>query len=259
MKLKKSYKKTQLPKISIITPVMNEAWNLKKCLKSVSNQNYPKKKIEHIVIDGGSIDNTVSIIKKNKKMIKYWHSKKDKGLYDAMNIGLQKCSGEIVGILNSDDFYYKNTFKIVAKYFNNYKIDFLFGSVVKQKVFHNFYPEKLWYTFNIYPSHSVSFFIKKKTQKKIGKYNLKFKYSADSDLFYRMITKYNLVGTATKRSEIFGKFNLFGISSRVPFLTKVFEEIKIRLFNKQNFIQVFLVTIAYLTYYSIKQIIKKFN
>ena len=77
-----------------------------------------------------------------------------------MNIGLKKCTGEIIGILNCDDFYYKNTFKIVAKYFALSNIDFLFGSVVKQKIFHSFYPTKLWYTFNIYPSHSVSFYKK---------------------------------------------------------------------------------------------------
>ena len=81
MKLKKSYKIHNLPKISIITAVMNGDKYLEKCLKSVSGQNYPKKKIEHIVIDGGSTDNSVSIIKKNKKNIKYWHTKKDNGLY----------------------------------------------------------------------------------------------------------------------------------------------------------------------------------
>jgi len=259
MKSKKLYTNIKLPKISIITPVMNGEKQLEKCLKSVSNQNYPKKYIEHIVIDGGSTDNSVSIIKKNKKNIKYWHTKKDRSLYDGINIGLQRCTGDIIGILNSDDYFYKNTFKTISKYFNKSNIDFLFGSVAKKKIFHNFYPSKLWYTFNIYPSHSVSFFIKRKIHKKIGNYNLKFKYSADRDLFYRMIAKFKLVGMATKRSEVFGKFNLFGISSRVPFLTKIYEEFRIRIFNRQNFFQVFLVTIAYLAYYLLNKIIKRFN
>jgi glycosyltransferase involved in cell wall biosynthesis len=259
MKLKKSYKMIKHPKISIITPVMNGEKFLERCIKSIANQNYPINKIEHIIIDGGSTDGSVSIIKKNKKQIKYWHSKKDKGLYDAMNIGLKKCSGDIIGILNSDDFYYKNTFKTVSKYFKNLKIDFLFGSAVKQKVFHHFYPHKLWYTFNIYPSHSVSFFIKRKSHKKIGEYNLKFKYSADRDLIYRMINKYKLIGVATKKTEVFGKFNLFGISSKVSFMTKILEETRIRIFNKQNFIQVFSVMTTYLVYNFIKKTIKKFN
>ena len=242
-------KRKKIPKITIITPVLNGDKYLEKCIKSVAKQSYPKKKIEHIVIDGGSSDNSIKIIKKYTKYIKYWHSRKDKGIYDAMNIGLKKSSGEIIGILNSDDFYYKNTLKIVAKYFNKSKIDFLFGSVLKQKIFHNFYPEKLWYTFNIYPSHSVSFFITKKGQKKIGFYDLNFRYSADRDLFYRMIKKYKLFGLPTKRAEVFGKFNLYGISSNISFSTKLFEESRIRLNNKQNFFQVVLISIIYFCYF----------
>ena len=64
------------PKISIITPVMNGEKFLERCIKSIANQNYPINKIEHIIIDGGSTDGSVSIIKKNKKQIRYWHSKK---------------------------------------------------------------------------------------------------------------------------------------------------------------------------------------
>ena len=256
---KNSFVKKRYPKISVITPVLNSEATLEKCLKSVQNLKYPKEKIEHIVIDGKSKDKSIKIIKRYNKRLKYWHSKKDKGLYDAMNIGLKKCTGDIIGILNSDDFYYKNTFQIVAKYFNLSQIDFLFGSVLKKKIFHSFYPKKLWYTFNIYPAHSVSFFIKKKAQKKIGKYNLNFKYSADRDLFYRMIKKHNMIGKATKRSEVFGKFNIYGYSSKVSFFNKVLEEFRIRLNNKQNIIQLVFVTIAFVSYYLINKISKNFT
>ena len=101
-------KKNTLPKISVITVVLNNDKYIERCLKSVINQNYPKNKIEYIVIDGGSIDKTVSLIKKFQKKITYWHSKKDMGLYDAMNFGIKKSTGDIIGILNSDDFYNKN-------------------------------------------------------------------------------------------------------------------------------------------------------
>ena len=80
-------------------------------------------------------------------------------------------------------FIIKNTFQIVAKYFNLSQIDFLFGSVLK--IFHSFYPKNCG-TLSIFIQSFVSFFIKKGS-KKIGKYNLNFKYSADRDLFYRMI------------------------------------------------------------------------
>jgi glycosyltransferase involved in cell wall biosynthesis len=242
----------KLPKISIITVVLNGEKTINKCIRSVIHQSYPSHKIEHIIIDGASTDKTVLIIKKYQKKIKYWHSKKDAGLYDAMNIGLRKCTGNIIGILNSDDFFNKNALKVVSKYFINHKIDFLFGSVIKNRVYHNFFPNKLWYTFNIYPSHSVGFFITNKAQKKIGNYNTKFKYSADRDLIYRLIKKYRLRGLATKKREVLGTFNLKGLSSKLSFTEKTLEEIRIRLSNKQNMIQIISVTIVFLIYYFFK-------
>jgi glycosyltransferase len=227
------------PKISIITAVLNSRSTILRAINSVKKQNYNKNKIEHIIIDGGSNDGTVEIIKKHHKKLKYWHSKKDNGIYDAINIGLKKCTGEIIGILNADDFFYKNTFSIVAKYFLKKDIDYLFGSVLKKRVYHNFFPEKIWYTFNICPSHSVSFFIKKKSQDKIGKYNSQFKYSADRDLFYRIIKK-NLKGISTKKNEIFGKFSSNGISSKISFFRTLLEEFKVRI-NNQSFVLALLI------------------
>jgi glycosyltransferase involved in cell wall biosynthesis len=254
IKTKKKYLK-----ISIVTVCLNSEKTIKRCLESVISQNYPNNKIEHIVIDGASTDSTVSIIKKKIKHIKFFQSRKDHGIYDAMNIGIKKCTGDVIGILNSDDFFYKNTFKTVAKYFNQSKIDYLFGSVLKGRVYHNFLPHKLWYTFNIYPSHSVSFFIKKKTQNEVGKYNIKFNYSADRDLFYRLIRNKKFVGTSTNKNEIFGKFDLYGISSKVSFFQKNLEEIRIRLSNKENFLKVFLLFFVYFFYFSLKKIISFFK
>ena len=110
MKKKKLSLITKYPKISVITPVLNGEKTLEKCLKSVLQLKYPKQKIEHIVIDGNSKDNSLRIIKKYKKNLKYWHSKKDRGLYDAMNIGLKIWQCEIIGILNCDEF-------LLQKYF----------------------------------------------------------------------------------------------------------------------------------------------
>ena len=247
------------PKISIITVCLNSEKTILRCIDSVLQQNYPKNKIEYIIIDGGSKDKTLKYIKKKIHKIKYFESKKDNGIYDAMNKGLKKCKGEVIGILNSDDFFYKNTFKIVAKYFYQLKIDYLFGSVLKKRIYHNFFPQRLWYTFNIYPSHSVSFFIKRKVQKKIGKYNIKFFYSADRDLIYRLIQNKKFIGTSTKKNEIFGKFDMHGISSKVSFFQKNIEEIRIRLSNNENFFKVFLLLFIYLFYSLIKKIISFFK
>ena len=109
--------------ISICTPTFNSEKYLEKTIKSVIGQGYGN--IQLIIIDGGSTDGTIKIIKKYKKYINYWVSEKDKGIYDAWNKGIKVAKGEIFGILSSDDFYYKNTFSIVNKYFQKFpKINF---------------------------------------------------------------------------------------------------------------------------------------
>ncbi len=253
--LKKNSNK--LPIISIITVVLNGEKTLKKCIQSVINQSYPQNKIEYIVIDGGSRDRTISIIKKYAKKISYWHSKKDRGLYDAMNKGIKKSSGEIIGILNADDFYYKNALYIVKKYFENKKIDFLFGTVRKDRILHGFWPKKINWKFNIYPSHSGGFFIRRKAQKKIGYYNLKFKYSSDRDLIYRMIKVHKLRGICTKKQEVLSKFDVGGISSRVNFFERLIEEMSIRLHNKQNIFFIILLFLIHIINKIINLIFKK--
>ena len=162
-------------------------------------------------------------------------------------------------MLNSDDYFFKNTFNIVNNYFHNYKIDYLFGSVIKNRVYHNFFPNKIWYSFDYYPSHSVSFFIKRKIQNKIGKYNIKFKYSADRDLLYRLIKNKNYVGIATEKKELFGKFCMTGVSSRLNFFKKNLEETKIRFNNNENLIKILLMLIVYLSYYFFRKITNLFK
>ena len=235
-------KKNKKILFSIITVSLNQPKIINN-FNSLKNQTY--RNFEHIVIDGGSTDKTTKIIKKNSKNISYWQSKKDKGIYDAINIGIKKSKGRIIGILNADDIYYKNALKIVKKYFENKNIDFLFGTVKKDRVLSGFWPNKIKWKFNIYPSHSGGFFITRKAQKKIGFYSLKFKYSSDRDLIYRMIVKYKLNGTCTKRNEVLSKFDTIGISSKVGFFERLYEETRIRLNNNQNIFFVFFLTIAH--------------
>ena len=240
-------------KISIITVTKNSEKFLEKNILSVNNQVY--KNYEHIIIDGGSTDKTLNIIHKHRKKIKYFISEKDKGLYDAMNKGIKYCSGDIIGILNSDDIYYKNALKIVNKYFSKYqKLDFLFGSVYKYKLLHGYHPEKIKWTFGFYSTHSVGFFIRKNSHKKVGYYNIKYKYSADYDLFYRLIIKNKMSGMATNKNEIFGKFRSGGLSSRIRYFDFLKECNQIRLDNGQNFFIVNLIFLARL----IKNIKKMF-
>ena len=229
------------PKFSLITVVLNNKELLEKTIESVLNQNF--KNFEYIIIDGGSNDGTLEILKKYNNKIDYWLSERDNGIYDAFNKGMELSKGEYLGIINSDDTYRSNALDIISKYTNkNENIDFIFGSVQKRwGLLSGYKPWKIFFTWGFYTSHSTGFFIKKTSAKKVGLYNLKYKHSSDYDFFYRMIVKCKLNGIATKKNEQFGIFRRGGHSSRVDFKEHFFEEITIRLDNKQNKFLVFLI------------------
>ena len=246
--------KKNLPLVSIITVVLNNKKFLEQSINSVLNQSY--KNYEHIIIDGKSTDGTVEILKKNNSKIDYWVSKKDRGIYNAMNNGIKLSRGSLIVILNSDDIFYKHALKIATSYFNRYKnIDFLFGSVIKYKLLYGYRPWKIHWSFGFYSTHSIGFFIKKKSQKKVGYYNTKYKISSDYDFFYRMIVKYKLKGMATKKNEIFGKFRRGGFSSKISFMDYLSETIKIRLDNGQNILLVSTIFLLKYAKYLINKII----
>ena len=237
-------------KFSIITVTKNSEKYLKDCILSVKNQSY--KNYEHLIIDGNSSDKTIKIIKSFRGKIKFYRNRNDKGLYDAMNLGIKKASGELIGILNSDDIYYKNTLKIVNSYFNkNRNLDFLFGSVYKHKLLYGYNPKIIDWSFGFYTTHSIGFFIKNKSLLKVGLYDLRYKYSADYDLFIRLIKKFKMKGVATKKTEIFGKFRSGGLSSKIKFIDYLKECNKIRINNDQNIIFVYIIYII--------RILKNFN
>jgi glycosyltransferase involved in cell wall biosynthesis len=228
-------------KISIITVVKNGEEHIESNILSLFAQTY--KNYEHIIIDGVSTDNTKKIIDKYSKKISKIIYEPDNGLYDAMNKGINLASGDVIGILNSDDYFYPNALKIVSSYFQkNNEIDFLFGSVNKyNKIYSGYYPRKLYWTFGFYSSHSVGFFIKRKSQLEVGPYNTKYKYSADYDLFYRMIMKKKMKGCATKKDEVIGYFRSGGLTDRINYIDYLNENTQIRLDNKQNFILVKII------------------
>ncbi len=117
------------PKITIVTPSFNQGIFLEETILSVLNQNYPN--LEYIIIDGGSSDNSINIIKKYEKHLTYWISEKDNGQSDAINKGIIMATGDIFNWLNSDDFLSPRALFIVAEQFKNTKI-----SVVCGKTYH---------------------------------------------------------------------------------------------------------------------------
>jgi glycosyltransferase involved in cell wall biosynthesis len=111
-------------KISIITPSYNYGRYIEEAILSVLNQNYDN--FEHIIIDGGSTDNTIEILKKYPHLV--WISEKDEGQSDAINKGFKKATGDIIGWLNSDDFYLPDTFSRVAEAFSGNGVDAVYGN-----------------------------------------------------------------------------------------------------------------------------------
>ncbi len=114
-------------KVSIITVVYNGIAHLEQTIQSVLAQNYDN--IEYIIIDGGSTDGTVELIKKYEDQIAYWVSEPDAGIYNAMNKGISKASGEIVGLINADDWYEENAIAIVVDTFEKKEADVIHGSM----------------------------------------------------------------------------------------------------------------------------------
>lgn len=186
-------------KVSIITVSYNSSLTIKDTIEYVLNQNYTN--IEYIIIDGFSTDNTVDIIKKYEPFFNgrmKWISEKDKGLYDAMNKGIQISSGDVVGIINSDDFYHRtDIIAKVADAFKNDEIQAVYGDVrfvnpdnlnktVRYYSSKRFFPELFRYGFM--PAHP-SFFTYKKYFDMYGYYQTNYKIAADYELLVRFLYK----------------------------------------------------------------------
>jgi glycosyltransferase involved in cell wall biosynthesis len=187
-------------KLSVITVCYNSAKTLEHTIKSVKNQNYSL--FEHIIIDGGSTDNTIELLKPlniNDNFI--YISEPDGGIYDAMNKGISMASGDIIAILNADDFYpHSCIFQEVIDLFNTYSdVDFLIGgvkfvdkiettNVVRSIESNGFSPWMI--RFGFMPPHPASF-IKKNCYERLGLYNTKYRIAADFDLFVRLFYSSN--------------------------------------------------------------------
>ena len=241
-------------KLSIITVVKNDEKNIEKTIKSIVFQK--KKDYEYIIIDGKSNDGTITKIKKYKKKIDKIISKKDKGIYDAMNKGLKLSKGEIIVFCNSGDFFYKNSLNKVIGLFDANNYDFVFGTVIrnytKKKIIkHGFDFDRILYNFDFSTSHTTGFFLKKKIYNLIGNYNLKFRISADYDLYFRLYKK-GLNGGFTKKNIRVGNVASGGYSSKISYFEHLIEESKIRIHNKQNIYMVLLIFINSLIKHPLK-------
>lgn len=176
-----------MEKVSIITVVYNAVKTIEQTIQSVLNQTYPS--IEYIIIDGGSTDGTVDIINKFRDKIDIFISEKDDGLYDAMNKGIKSASGEIIGILNSDDTYTENAISLVVDNFRNRPMDVLYGDAMlvdgisEIGLYDCSDIEQLWYRMAI-PHPST--FVRKEIYDKYGVFDTQYLIAADYDLMLRL-------------------------------------------------------------------------
>jgi glycosyltransferase involved in cell wall biosynthesis len=183
-------------KISIITATCNSAKTIKDTLDSVAKQTYPN--IEHIIVDGASKDNTLELVSTFGKQVATIISEPDKGIYDAMNKGIKAATGDIIGILNSDDFFTSDdVIATVAKTFEENDIDALYGDVhyvnpdnLEKNV--RYYSSAVFkpslFRFGFMPAHP-SFYMKRSCYEKHGLYALDYKIAADYDLLIRYLYK----------------------------------------------------------------------
>jgi len=185
-------------RISIITVTYNSAATLHDTLKSVAAQDYPD--IEHILVDGASRDNTVDIIK-SYPHVKKWVSEKDSGLYDAINKGIRMADGDVVGILNSDDFFPSNgVVSTIAAAFENNKVDAVFGDIAfvrpanLDKVIRLYSSKKFTprrFAYGYMPAHP-SFYVRKSCYDNLGLYKFDYSIAADYELLMRFIYKHSV-------------------------------------------------------------------
>ena len=205
-------------KISIITVCYNSAATIQDTIDSIASQTYPD--IEHIVVDGGSQDTTMDMVRAAPRVSKYI-SEPDRGIYDAMNKGIAMATGEIVGTLNSDDFYmHEKVLERVAEVFSNPSVDACYAdliyvrqedpaSVVRYWQSRPFRPglfKRGWM-----PAHPT-FFVRRKLYEELGGFDLEFKLQSDFELTMRYLELFRI--NSVYLPEILVKMRVGGASNQ---------------------------------------------
>jgi glycosyltransferase involved in cell wall biosynthesis len=202
----------QLPRISIVTITYNSAATLEETIRSVTSQDYPA--LEYVIIDGGSTDGTLDIVQKYKEKIQVVVSEPDNGISDAFNKGISRATGEIIGIINSDDILLPGALQEVAAAYDPH-VDVYSGLIL-------FWNEETNETFPSYPDvtfdtlklqYNVAHparFVRKDAYQRYGLYRVDLRYMMDIELlvrFYKQGAKYLLVEKPLAKFRIGGTTN----------------------------------------------------
>jgi cellulose synthase/poly-beta-1,6-N-acetylglucosamine synthase-like glycosyltransferase len=196
------------PRLSIVTPSYNQSQFIEETIRSVLLQGYPN--LEYIIIDGGSTDDSREIIKKYEQFLAYWVSEKDRGQAHAVNKGILKSTGDILGWINSDDLYLKDTFRQIVRAFQRYPATiFVHGDrillnkdsqVTGWSVLPPFNPSRYGYVIC-----SESSFWRRYAMNLVGLLNEDLQFAMDLEFFCRLFT----VGKFTKLNQFLGAFRCY--------------------------------------------------
>ncbi|MCK4664382.1 MAG: glycosyltransferase [Bacteroidales bacterium] len=198
-------------KISIITPTFNAEKYLEDTIKSVQMQEYTN--VEHIVVDGGSTDSTIEILKKYSHL--KWVSEKDNGQSDAMNKGFALSSGDIIGYLNADDYYNPNVFNTIIRYFNKGAF-FVQGKIKVEREDKSFTINNAQTTFqglirhwepNAFCVNPVGYFYRREVQQKVGGFDVNNHFSMDLQFLIGIAKLYSI--TKINEDIILGVFRYY--------------------------------------------------
>ena len=208
----------EIMKVTIITVTLNSEKFLSDCIQSVKNQSYSN--IEHIIIDGKSNDGTLEIIRRNQKYISKWISEPDRGMYDAINKGIALATGDIIGILNSDDiFASSNVIDNIVNCFEEEGTDSVYGDLVYVKPSNTDRVFRLWkgrpykrgrFQLGWMPAHPT-FYMKRSLIEKFGPYENHYHTAADYEFMARYLYKYKI--SATYLEQMIVKMRTGGASN----------------------------------------------
>jgi glycosyltransferase involved in cell wall biosynthesis len=206
-------------KISIITVCYNSAKTIGCTLRSVREQSFGD--IEHVVIDGGSIDNTLNVVSEEGTHVSILISETDGGIYDAMNKGIANATGDIIGFINADDFYASTeSLAIVASVFDDPNVDACYGdlcyvlqedtsTVVRYWQSSKFSPSA--FEIGLCPPHPT-FFVRREFYERLGGFDLSYKIAADLELMVRFLAVHKI--RAKYIPEVLVKMRLGGTTNR---------------------------------------------
>lgn len=233
-------------KVSIITSCFNREATIRDAIESVISQNYPD--IEYIVIDGASNDKSIEIIKQYQQHIAKFISEKDKGMYEAINKGIKQATGDIIGLVHSDDFLYsKDTITHIVQQFERTGADLIYGNGLFVDFYNTNKIIRNWKS-GVYSKKKIRYgwlplhptvYIKKDCFQQLGLYDESFKIAADSDLLIRYLYESNL--KISYLDEYIIKMRMGGLSTNPQKIKQKWSE-DLKLYRNHGFMPLFTLS-----------------